>query len=181
MKQFEIVLCTGAVLSAHAICLAGSATFNSGGTGPAAFSCSITRGVNNQQLGRAFLDATSGSPTVTQVTLSLAGPSHTGLSNLEIWTTTSSTFVSAVQFGSTVAADPGSADFTFTGSATLTMPTYFWLVGDVDPGATGTIIPRVLGVTMGAGDTLNSFTPPQPMISNYPAALPVSFSSFSVE
>jgi hypothetical protein len=104
-----------------------------------------TKGATGQPLGRfAVLPSSTGLVTHGAFTISLG--TVTGLSNIKLERTTTSTYVNATQVGSTVASPASS--MSFTDNYTTSAATYYWLKGDVSAGATGSLDARLTTYTL---------------------------------
>ncbi|PSK92066.1 BNR-repeat neuraminidase N-terminal domain-containing protein [Taibaiella chishuiensis] len=99
----------------------------------------VTAGATNAQFVYANVAGTSAcSSTATSVSFTVSGTAPAAdIAQAKCYYTTSSTFSSAVPFGSAIAT-PAAGNITFTGSQPLgTGSNYFWLVYDISCTATG--------------------------------------------
>lgn len=183
IKTTAQYLAVAAMLAIPAATWAATADLQDGSAAEGNYTAAPVKGSTSQPLGRIQFVVASGTPTITQIQVALSGATRTGLTHLKMWGTgSSSTFTSPLQFGSTVAADPGVSTITFNDSRGLASSAYFWLTGDLDSTASGTVSPHIVGVSMGIGDNLTGFSGgADPMANNWPFALPVSVSAFSAE
>ncbi|MBK8349981.1 MAG: hypothetical protein IPL08_21095 [Saprospiraceae bacterium] len=95
----------------------------------------VTGGTLNNQVLR--LNAPVCGQTVTQIDFATTGSTNptTDIANAKVFYTTSTTFSSTTQFGSTVVAPNGT--FSVTGSQAVAATGYFWLTYDLNCGAVG--------------------------------------------
>lgn len=178
LRILSILLICGSCFSATA---ANSLAFFDGSASEDNYTVpAVTRGVPDQVLGRVFISGTA--PGVfTETSITLNG-SHTGLSGFRFWISTDQTFGSDIQFGSTVATDPGATALHFSGTGNLTNAnTWLFLTADVSGTATGTVQADVVAWVSSELDasTFNNGGP-NPM-SNASVPLPVTLSKFKIE
>ena len=101
----------------------------------------VAQGIaNNEILGITVVMSAIGAPVnLTQIDLSAFGTTDTAnIENIKVWSTgSSSSFVGATQFGSTLAKLPGTVTFSVLGSQSLVNGNnYFWLTYDIIDTAT---------------------------------------------
>jgi len=119
--------------------------------------------INNQVL-RMDVAACSAS-TVSAVNVSTSGSTNpaTDIANAKLYYTTSTTFSTSVQFGSTINNPNGAMVFSGTANLAAGSTGYFWLTYDLTPGAT------IGDVIDGAGTTVTLNGTPLNVVPSNPA------------
>jgi len=112
-------------------------------TDGSSFTPAVSRGQNNQAIGRFQLSGASTGALLSGIDIQLNGI-RTGISNIKIWQSNDSTFnaSSDTQLGFTTFTDPGngnSANFTGLSTSIPDTESYFFVTCDISASATGQI------------------------------------------
>ena len=148
------------------------------------FSTNISKGDNDQALGRFQLNASSIGTAFTTSEILLNG-TRTGLSNFKLWCSSDETFDngSDTKLGSTVVTDPGDGNsITFSGfnRNVPTVGDYYFVTADVATEATGSIeavLVENTSLSVTGGYISNSINIAE--LSASTTALPVELTSFT--
>jgi hypothetical protein len=163
--SFRTIALTILISSITCLSLAGSSTysFENGTAAEGNYNPSLFADQNTQAIGRVQLVETTnqGGDGLSSVSIALSG-ARSGLTNFKLWTSTDAAFDGTdVQFGSTVAADPGANVMSFSGSYFMETTFYLFLSADANSAAQGSVLAKVTGVQTNV--FLNNFTPPETM------------------
>jgi hypothetical protein len=138
-----------------------------------------TRGTSNNPVGRFLLKGGNEGGVLQGLTIALSG-TRTGVSNVKLWSSTSTTFASATLLA-TVATDNTSITFSsFNSLVDYSAGTYYFVSVDIAAGATGSVtatIPSQASFTFAGATVPSSFT--NAALSSGAAPLPVELMAFS--